>query len=148
VALANATTTVDASKTVGEIQSMLAKAGAKAFFVEYEGMEPSAVAFKIDVNGSSISFALPCNWEGVLRVLKQERSVPERLRTTAHARRVGWRIIKDWLRAQLAIIAAGAVSMEEVMLPWALTTDGNTVSKDLLTGRRNLLGLPAPTKQG
>lgn len=142
--LSNKTTTVSAIQTVGELQTLLAKAGATQMLVEYEDGdgEPSALAFKILVNGQPISFRLPCNWPGVLKAMKGQ--VPLRLLNHQHAKRVGWRILKDWLRAQLSLIAAGASTIEEVMLPWALMDTGNTVSKEMLINKPHLLGLPKP----
>jgi len=142
--LANKTTTVDAAKTVSELQALLAKAGATQMLVEYEDGdgEPSALAFKILVKGQPVSFRLPCNWPGVLKAMKGQ--VPHRLLNHQHAKRVGWRILKDWLRAQLSLIAAGASTLEEVMLPWALMRTGNTVSMEMLINNPHLLGLPSP----
>ena len=142
--IANRNTTVDASKTVAEIQSMLAKAGARHMLIEYDQSDPVALAFKIEVKGSPISFRLPCNWKGVLKALHGQ--VPSRMLNTQHARRVGWRILKDWLRAQLSLIATGASSMEEVMLPWAIMCTGETVATEMLSNKPHLLGLPAPSE--
>jgi hypothetical protein len=47
--------------------------------------------------------------------------------TPDHARDVAWRIVLDWLKAQLAIIAARQVSADEVLLPYMLTAPGTTV---------------------
>lgn len=142
--LANKNTVVDAAKTVGEIQALLAKAGATQMLVEYDNGEPSALAFTILVNGQPINFRLPCNWQGVLKALRGQ--VPASKLNHEHAKRVGWRILKDWLRAQLSLIAAGASTMEEVMLPWAIMRTGNTVSMEMLTNKPHLLGLPAPSQ--
>ena len=38
-----------------------------------------------------------------------------------------WRIIKDWLNAQLALIEVGQAEMAEVFLPYALTNTGQTL---------------------
>lgn len=140
--LANKTTTVDAAKSVADIQQLLARNGATRMLVQYEGSDPVALSFTIVVNESPISFQLPCHWPGVLRALRKE--VPPRLQNAEHARRVGWRILREWLRAQLSLIASGSSTIEEVMLPWAITQSGNTVSQDLLSGRSKLLGLPEP----
>lgn len=140
--LANKNTTVDSAKTVGEIQAMLVKAGANSMLVEYESGEPAALAFQIPVRGHHISFRLPCNWRGVFQALKGE--IPASRRTSEHARRVGWRILKDWLRAQLSLIATGASSIEEVMLPWAIMSTGKTVYTELVENKPHLLGLPSP----
>jgi hypothetical protein len=145
--IANRTTTVSAEKTVNEIQSILAGVRASKMMLEYDSDgKPSAIAFQIDREGQTMAFRLPCDWQGVLRALKRERGgIQHRLLTPDHAKRVSWRIIKDWLRAQLSLIEAGASTMEEVMLPWAITTDGQTVSQRVLSGSSGLLRLTGPT---
>lgn len=144
--IANKNTVVEASKTVSEIQELLAKAGASQMLVEYEDGEPSALAFNINVQGRQLGFRLPCNWQGVLKALRGQ--VPASKLNHRHAKRVGWRILKDWLRAQLSLIAAGASTIEEVMLPWAIMRTGKTVATEMLTNKPHLLGLPDPAKPG
>lgn len=142
--IANKTTTVSAERTVAEIQSMLASARASALMIDYEACQPSAIAFKLDRGGTHISFRLPSNWQGILAALKKDRTVPRRYCCEEHARRVSWRVVRDWLRAQLTLVEAGASTIEEVMLPWAITADGSTVAHRMLSGA-GLLALPSPT---
>lgn len=141
--IANRTTSISCEKTVAEIQSMLAGVRASAMMLDYDSDgKPCGLAFRLERDGQSMAFRLPCNWQGVLNALKKERGgIPQRLLTADHAKRVSWRILKDWLRAQLSLIEAGASSIEEVMLPWAITTDGQTVAQRVLSGTTNLLRL-------
>ncbi len=44
--------------------------------------------------------------------------MPPRYASAEQAGRVAWRVLKDWLEGQLALIDAGAVELEQVMLPW------------------------------
>jgi hypothetical protein len=44
-----------------------------------------------------------------------------------HARNVSWRIIKDWLDAQMAIIDAGQAKATEVFFPYLLQPSGETL---------------------
>jgi hypothetical protein len=137
--IANRNTTVPAIKTVGEIQMMLAAIRADAIVINYENGEPSAIAFRLIREGQSISFRLPSNWQGILQALKRDKKIPKRLLTADQAKRVSWRVLRDWLRAQLSLIEAGASTIEEVMLPWAITDDGTTVSSRILSGQAGLL---------
>lgn len=141
--IANRTTSISCDKTVGEIQSMLAGMRASAMMIDYDSDGvPCGLAFRLERAGQSMAFRLPCNWQGVLNALKKERGgIPQRLLTAAHAKRVSWRILKDWLRSQLSLIEAGASSIEEVMLPWAITADGQTIAQRVLSGTTNLLEL-------
>ncbi len=55
---------------------------------------------------------------------------------------MAWRICKDWIEAQLAIVEAEMADMVEVFLPYAQTESGETVYEQL-RGR----GFPALTHQ-
>lgn len=136
--IANKTTSVSAERTVSEIQKMLALAKASAVMLEFEEGQPSGIAFNITCNGTEISFRLPCNWKGVLEAMKREKT-PQRLLTKDQAKRVSWRITRDWLRAQLSLVESGKSTIQEVMLPWAITNDGSTVGTRLLSGSTPLL---------
>lgn len=145
--IANRTTTIACEKTVGEIQAMLAGVRASQMMLDYDADgKPCSLAFRLQREGQAMAFRLPCDWQGVLRALKRERrGIPQRLLTSDHAKRVAWRIIKDWLRAQLSLIESGASTIEEVMLPWAITPDGHTVAQRVLSGSTELLRLNGPS---
>lgn len=97
--LLNYTTRIPTNKTVGEIQKLLAKAGANAILSEYDNNgEVTAVSFKMSVHNNEIGFRLPVEPDKVLLVLKTQRGVEPRYKTVEHAKRVAWRIVKDWLK--------------------------------------------------
>lgn len=145
--IANKTTTVSAEKTVMEIQSMLASVRASALMIDYTDGKPEAIAFKLVRGEQPIAFRLPANWQGIMAAMKKDKSIPRRLVCEDQARRVSWRVVRDWLRAQLTLIEAGAATIEEVMLPWAITSDGTTVAQRMLSGPNGFLALPAPKMQ-
>ena len=122
--LLNYTTTIAAGKTVTEIQLMLAKAGAKQIVIRFDAdAQPESLWFELN----SEMYLLPCRAEKVLAILERTSGVPAKLRTPDQARRVAWRIIKDWVEAQAAIISTGMVDAQEVMLPYMITHDDKTV---------------------
>ena len=65
----------------------------------------------------------------------RDRRIPPKMRTREQATRVAWRIVKDWLAAQLAMIEAGLVDLEEVFLPYAQNQAGRTVYEVMKTER-------------
>lgn len=137
-ALLNYTTSIAVERTIGEIQAMLARAGAKSILTEYSEGETTAISFLIATRFGDRGFKLPANVEAVERVLwrQYERGkVQRRFTSRDQAARVAWRIIKDWLEAQLAIIETEMVSFEQVMLPY-LTEGGRTLYE--LMERRHL----------
>lgn len=120
MAILNYTTSISTEKTASEIQAKLVKAGAQAVLCEYGGDGiMSAISFRIQTPQGLIFFRLPSNKEGVLRALKSNRKIPSKLKTKDQASRVAWRILKDWIEAQLAIVEAEIAKISEVFLPYA-----------------------------
>jgi len=52
---------------------------------------------------------------------------------------VAWRIIKDWIEAQLAIVEAEMVEMAEVFLPYAVTKSNKTLYQDVIENKSDML---------
>lgn len=140
MAILNYTTKIDAAKTVAEIQSILGAKGAKSVSAQYVNGEATAIFFSIDVQDQPVNFRLPCNWEGVLRCFQTDRQVPRSSETKEQAQRTAWRIVKDWVEAQLAIIDSGQAEMAEVFMPYALTANGQTCFQRLTSNPQLLLG--------
>lgn len=127
MAILNYTTSIKTEKTASEIQKKLAMAGAKAVLSEYdENGIMCAMSFRIQTNAGLLSFRLPINIDGVYQALCRD-GVRSGLQTYAQASRVAWRIVKDWIEAQLAIIEAGQAEMVQVFLPYAQNQTGQTV---------------------
>jgi hypothetical protein len=141
--IANYTTAVSAEKSVMEIQQLLSQT-AKAVMVEYENSEVAAITFRIDRNGQQIGFRLPCDWKRTLKVLHADRSMPPRYKSPELAKRVAWRIVRDWLRAQLSLIEIDQVKIDQVFLPYAVTPSGETLYECLARDNFDQLALPAP----
>jgi hypothetical protein len=114
-----------------EIQRMLARAGADSILLEYDNGTPAALSFRLTIGGQPVAFRLPAKAHAVLRVLSSDPQVPKRYRDPEHARRVAWRVIKDWLRAQLALVEAEQATLAEAMLPYAVTPTGQTIYEAL-----------------
>lgn len=136
----NYTTKIDSYKTITEIQQILSKQGARKMIVDNDvsGL-PTSLTFCIDWHGAPLAFALPCNFEGVLKAMKRSSKVPRSLCNEEQALRVGWRIVKDWVEAQMAIVEAQLASVAEVFLPYAVTKSGTTLYKHIETDSRLLL---------
>jgi hypothetical protein len=146
-ALLNYTTTVPARRTVAEIQAALADAGARSVLVDYlEDGRPAAVAFVLVTPLGLRSFRLPADVAAVAKVLARDAAnvkahVNRRaLASFEQAERVAWRILKDWLEAQLALVRVDLASLDQVMLPYMLAPDGRTTVYDLY--RDHQLALP------
>lgn len=125
--LLNYTTSIAPQKTVMEIQIALAKAGASAIMAEYDDEgNIVALSFRLKTPEGDISFKLPTAWQPVHETLKRQRVSPK-YQTPEQALRVAWRITKDWVEAQLAIIETRMVTTAQVFLPYAITKNGSSV---------------------
>ena len=140
--LANYTTEVTAIKSVGEIQGLLTGHGARSILIDYKDGEPIALAFIIPTKHGDLPFRLPANIEKVQVVLKKMRSRnrwnpnADRL-DRERALKVAWRILRDWVRAQLAIIETEMVTIDQVFLPY-MTHRGKTVYEIFVEGHLQL----------
>jgi hypothetical protein len=123
----NYTTTIDSLKTIGEIQSILVKHGATNISIDFANQIPVALTFLIELNGEFINFRLPNNAQGVYNALCKEEKVPKRFKTLEQAQKVAWRILKDWIEAQMAIIEAGLATLPQVFLPYAVIGNGQSL---------------------
>lgn len=142
MALLNYTTKIAADKTVAEIHRMLARAGAKQIMNDYDDQGYiMGVAFRMEVNGNLVGFKLPSDWHPVQRVLEEQWDSNHRIDySQEQALRVSWRVIKDWIEAQLAIIETQMVKPEEVFLPYMM--QGDRTLYDRMLDSNFLLGEP------
>ena len=136
----NYTTKIDAWKTISEIQMMLSKHGATHFSIKNEGSRPIAVSFSIDFKNQPLNFLLPCKFDRLWLILQRDKKAVSVLKAKSlysedHAFNVSWRIIKDWIEAQLALVEVEMVKMEEVFMPYLIiNTSGETLSERMLHG--------------
>jgi hypothetical protein len=126
--LLNYTTTVAVQRTIGQVQGLLVEMGARQVMTTYDAVgSPAGLSFAIETANGSRAFRLPVQPRRVEAVMKRDRAVPNRYKTPEQAERVAWRIAKDWLDAQLAIIRTEMVTVEEVLLPYLRSADGRTI---------------------
>lgn len=124
----NYTTTIPVARTVAEIQALLAAHGADAIGVTYTDRQPVGVYFQLTgPGGTQQSYTLPVDVPAMAKLLAAQHANQEintkhvrreMLLSFEHAARVAWRVIKDWLEAQLAIIETQMVAFDQVMLPY------------------------------
>jgi hypothetical protein len=125
--LLNYTTEVPVMRTAGQIQAALVQAGARRISTDYDAVgHPVGISFEVETGFGVRHFALPVDAPAVHTVLQRQKVEP-RYRTPEQAERVAWRITKDWVEAQLAIIQTNMVTLDQVMLPYMLNDAGRTV---------------------
>lgn len=121
--LLNYTTKVGIYTTIGEIQGQLVKHGAKKIMQDYDDQgRLCALAFLIDTPTGPRGIRLPANVDAVHKVLTNQKVKCDR----EQAERVAWRIVKDWVEAQMAILESEMVQIDEIFLPYMVGTGGKT----------------------
>lgn len=121
--LKNYTTGVSSIKSIGQIQGNLVAHGASAIMINYGvDKEPESLSFIIPTLQGEISFRLPANIVSVQKVLQEQRV--RKVVEKDQASRVAWRIIKDWVDAQIAIVETEMVTLEQAFLSYMLVQGG------------------------
>lgn len=138
--LKNYTTTIKASKTVGEIQGLLSEIGARKIMVDYDDdRDPISISFCLNgADGTPLYFELRANWQGILNVLKKEKKLAVGKLNKDTAIRVAWRTMQDFIEAQVAFVEAEMASVSEVFVGNLLLKDGKRVI-EYLAGNTALL---------
>lgn len=134
MAILNYTTTIDAFKTVSEIEYILMKHKALSIMKNYDGEMITGLSFLIDNGRQQIPVRLPVKIDECLQVLKNEKKDNPRKQikdTRKQAERVAWRILKDWVEAQMALLDIEMVKFEEIFLPYIETNTRQTVYERL-----------------
>ena len=148
----NYTTTITAGKTLGEIQALLAKHGASRIMTEYEQGEPRGVTFELPTPHGPKAFTLPIDVEGMSAALeKASRSGGlkgiswAKATSMEHAERVAWRVLKDWIDAQLTLVAARMATVDQVFLPYLRVSADHTLYQ-AYRECEDVLALAAPVR--
>ena len=122
--LLNYTTKVDVYTTIGEIQKQLVKHGARRILQDYDDDNRIvALSFQINTPAGMRGIRLPANVNAVHAVLLRQKIKCDR----EQAERVAWRILKDWVEAQMAILESEMVQMDEIFLPYMVNNNGQTL---------------------
>ncbi len=132
----NYSTQIDAYKTTREIQDILVKHGAQKIMFDYEDKQPVAIRFVItDAKGNNLNICLPARPLAVQKILVQmKREKGSRMQVKPsfeQACKVGWRIIKEWIEAQMALIQTEQAEMAEVFLPYIMDRTGKTFFQNM-----------------
>lgn len=143
------TTKVPAHQSISEIQEMLVKRRVTGFMYQYEvpsngRVESLSFAIVVGSNNETISFRLPLRWKLVQETMSKDGTIPQSYRLRArtdddYAYRVAWRILREWVDAQCAVIDVKMTRIQEVFLPYAVTPDGTTLFDKIARDPKMLL---------
>ncbi len=149
--LLNYTTKIPPHQSIGEIYAVLAAHDAERITTSYKKINgkqrPTGISFGLQTPGGYYEYELPANVAGVLEVMtRQWKEGKVRTRPDYdHAERVAWRILKDWIEAQSAIIEAGMATLHTVMLPYQIEEKSGRPLHELIAERWQALP-PGPEK--
>jgi hypothetical protein len=122
----NYTSRVPAHVSISWIERVLVKHGASMVVKLYDADDDgrvTALAFEIEVAGEKCAFRLPANVAACEKVLVgnlSRRARPETVeRVRDQADRTTWKILADWVDAQMALVELAQVDVAEVFLPYA-----------------------------
>lgn len=135
--LLNYTTKVDVYATIGAIQGTLVKHGAKKIMQEYDDAgHITALSFMVETPAGPRGIRLPANAEAVQSVLARQKVKADR----EQAERVAWRIVKDWVEAQMAILESEMVQLDEIFLPYMIISNSGQTLFERYRNNQLMLG--------
>lgn len=134
MAIKNYTTTIEVYKSISEIQQFLVAQGAEKIMIDYDGGQPVRLVFRLESAGYELDFSLPCNWVGVRECLEQA-NIPKKHKTDSQALRTAWRILRDWVHAQMAIVESQMITAGEVYTPYIVMKSGLTLREEIAKGK-------------
>jgi len=120
--LKNYTSSVPAARSIAWIERKLADHKASQILKDYDPeARVASIAFIVPINGTKFPFKLPARVYECEKVLMGHIRRPRQdtvKRVKKQAERTAWKIVADWIDAQLALIELSQVEFMEVFLPY------------------------------
>ncbi len=128
--LKNYTTTVPASKSIGEILGLLQEFGADEIMLTNKDKKAVGLSFSMVCQGQKLYFSVPANidkchsalWDAYINGKTRYQKEYKDLRDQAE--KVAWRILRDWVHAQLSIVSLEMVEIAQVFMGNIITDLG------------------------
>lgn len=120
--LKNYTTTISVSRSISEIMDFLVDIGATNISQDFEDKNCTAIKFVIVHFGESVIYRLKANPESAYKLLISEKKrinkdVEEKVKKQSYM--TAWRIIRDWVYAQCALIKLDQATPLQLFLSYA-----------------------------
>jgi hypothetical protein len=121
--LKNYTTEIPVQKTISEIEDILVKHGATDTWKQYDSAgKVIALNFAVNTEFGKVPFKFSIDANVICGVLREQVKQGSRgismkqASDIEHARNVGWRIVKDWIDAQMAMVSLKMRKLEQIFL--------------------------------
>ena len=120
--LKNYTSSVPAKKSIAHIEDCLAAHGANSVVKQYdESRTVCAISFFIEIKGKLCPFRLPAKIDNVEKILLSsiKKFMPStHKRIKEQAPKTAWKIISDWVDAQMALVELEQADFIEIFMPY------------------------------
>ncbi len=129
------TTSIEAQRTIGEIQGLLVRSGALQVLTSYDPKtrEPVGLCFTLNINQMTIPFKLPARIDPIYKIINAGAYGRDKAKDMEQAKRVAWRQLYRWIQAQVALIECGMVAAAEVFYPYLQVSPEQTVYERAVT---------------
>lgn len=137
----NYRTEVPVERTVAELQRKLVKHGALEITVRFEGERPRGLAFALQTRWGERAYRLPVDVSRTMQRLGDEwveGRLEKRFTSEKRAEMIAWRTLLRWVELQLDMVETGTLAKEEILLPYMVTSSGETVFQAIERGRGQL----------
>ena len=117
----NYTTTISVNKTILEIEDLLTRYGAKKILKEYDDDQNiTHLTFMVKYENGFVPIRLPSNPEKIIVMLNEKADagdIPKKFKNDKEqAARIMWRVVLDWIDAQMTMIDIGQKSLLQIFL--------------------------------
>jgi hypothetical protein len=122
----NYTTVIEPIKSAGECTAILVAHGASAIGTTYLKGVPNGLTFVIETQWGPRRYSLPVNFSGTHKAMLKawrDGKIRQGFTSEDQAQRVAWRVLKDWLQVQMALVEAGVAEFAQTMLPYTHVDD-------------------------
>ena len=121
--LKNYTSQIPVSRSITYIETKLIQNGARQILKFYDAAgKTTGICFVVQLNGVDIPYKLPArvaNCEKILLANLSNRARPETIKKIPdQSMRTAWKILSDWVDAQMAMIELAQVEFTEVFMPY------------------------------
>lgn len=131
--------------TFDKIQSILSENGAQKIMFDYADGKVTAITFGMEIEGKQMGFRLPALAENVTQILfggedryGRQKKITELQRDQAY--KTAWANIRDWIDAQMALVATKQAKINHIFLPYLVMKDGQTLADHIEKNPSLLLG--------
>ncbi len=145
--LKNYTSSVAANISIMKIEKCLINHGAKQIAKDYHDNITVGIKFVMNIEGRDTIFSLPARIDRCKQVFIEQRvnriSNEAMKKITAQAERTAWKIVLDWVEAQMAMIDLAQIEMLEVFLPYVYVAESDQTFFEVLKEKKFKALLPA-----